>query len=146
MSSAVDFVKETCSELNDSNEDATFNFIDWVNKHFDKESSAYKLMLNLEVEFGSEMASRCGEMAIYTPQAIWLLGVIEGIEKDVLKERDTCKDSIKALYGNMEIKDVLDDDDDILAIVGKINGHWKYIGITKETLEKVFHVMNSQLC
>ena len=144
--SAIDFVKESCSEFNNEENRPNFLFMNWVNKYFDKESNAFKLMAQLETQYGSEMASRCGEMAIYTPQTIWLLGVIDAIEKDVLKEADTCKDSMKEQYPDIPLKDISDDENDILAIVGKVNGEWKYLGITKETMEKIFFMMASQLC
>ena len=61
-------------------------------------------------------------------------------------ERDTTKEAAKAVYPDADslVKDIYDQDGDILAIVARVNGKWGYIGITTETLKKIIQLIKKE--
>ena len=120
------FIKETIdTDITDWNQ--------WLDEYFDHESLGYKLFK----EIGNDMPAECSTIgsAMYPPQYIWFSLLQQCGEN--MSVRDTIKDKVKEAYPDGTPKDIVDHEGNIVVIMAKMDGKWKYIGLTTACLERI---------
>jgi hypothetical protein len=134
--------KEILEFLNESVNSEIMDWNSWLVSYFLIDSNGYKIFKMMEKEYPQEIG-KLNQIKL-SPQSIWY-GLLEtSINKGDVKIRDVTSSKILKKYPFGNIKEIMDMENNSLAIINYYDGLWYYIGITKPCLDRVFDLYENQ--